>query len=344
MVLWRRAWLLALGLIVGLVAGFLVSQSQVPTYEASTKLLVSNQLQGKSSDFAGLTNQQLVLTYVQMLKTKDLRDKAAEKAGVDISSSQLTIQQVPDTQVIEIKAEASDAEQAATIANTMAQTLLDEISSVRSGQFSTAESTLTKQIDQTKQRIDELQQQYDQTGTQIYQDQLTQVEKQITDIQSQISTLEAEIVRLSATPTVDHRAEAAQKQAQVDQLQSSFKLYDELRANLTILGKATQSTKADDYPELQQIKTTIALYQKIYTDLLANLEATRLAQSQQTPNVLQIQQASAPASPLQPVPSEYTLLGGAVGLMLVIGLLIVLELLRENVSMPKAKLATEAKG
>ena len=343
MILRRRALLLVLGLVIGLLVGFLLSRSQQPTYETSTKLLVSNQLQGKSSDFAGLTNQQLVLTYVQMLKTKDLMDKAAENAGVEFSSGQVTIQQIPDTQVIEIKVEADNAEQAALIANTMAQTLLEEIASVRSGQFSTAEATLTKQIDQAKQKIDELQKEYDQTGTQIYQDELSQAEKQIAGIQAQIATLQDEIVRLSSYPTLDNRAQIAQKEAEVSQLQSSFRLYDELHANLVVLGKASESTRVDDHPELQQIKTTIALYQKIYTDLLASLEATKLAELQQTPNALQIQEAFAPASPLSPVTSEYTLLGGAAGLMLALAIVVLLEVLRESASVTKRTLLAETK-
>jgi uncharacterized protein involved in exopolysaccharide biosynthesis len=343
MILRRRAWLLVLGLIVGLLVGYFVSKSQEPTYETSTKLLVSNALEGKSSDFAGLTNPQLVLTYVQMLKTKDLRDKAAAKAGLPIDANSLTIQQVAETQVIEIKVTGNNAENVAIIANTMAATLLDEIEAVRSEQFSTAEATLTQQIDQAQAKIDELKKQYDQTSKQVYQSQLTEVEKQIAKIQSQISALQIDIVKLTAAPTIEHRAEVAQKEAEVAQLQSTFKLYDELRTNLLVLGKPSQSTKPEDDPQLQQLDATIALYQKIHNELLSTLEETRLAQARHTPNALQIQVAFAPESPIRPVPVEYTLLSGVAGFLLAMGLVTLLEVSREGESVAKRPRLAETK-
>lgn len=339
----RRAWLLVVGVVVGVVVGYIISSSQTPTYEASTKLLVSNQLQGKSSDFAGLTNPQLVLTYIQLLKTKDLQDKASEKAGLKIYSSRLTIQQVPDTQIIEIRVSGDNSEEVATIANTMATTLLEQIESVRSDQYENAEATLTTQIEQTRKQIDTLQADYDRTDTKLYQDQLTQVEKQITSLQTEITTLQKDIVNLSIIPTVDHRAQIADKEARVVQLQSTFKLYDELRTNLIILGKPTPSTKPEDAPQLQQIKSTIDLYQTIYTDLLSNLEANRLAQSQQTPNILQIQKAYASEKPVAPIPSEYAFLSGVAGLILAGLVLILLEMLHVGADVSSGKLVLETR-
>src|SRR5512138_2395678 len=72
LILRRWAWVLALGLIIGLTAGYVASRLQEPVYAASTKLLVSNQLQGQTSDFAGLNNDQLVETYIELLNTDHL--------------------------------------------------------------------------------------------------------------------------------------------------------------------------------------------------------------------------------------------------------------------------------
>ncbi len=145
----RWAWILALGLITGLIAGYVVSNLQAPVYAASTKLLVSNQLQGKASDFAGLTNDQLVETYIELLNTDHLREAASKK----IDASQISVQRVAHTQIVEIRAESHDPEQAAQIANTIAVILIDENGATRAEQFAAQEATLSKQTDQMREKL-----------------------------------------------------------------------------------------------------------------------------------------------------------------------------------------------
>lgn len=325
----RWAWLITLGLIAGLLAGYYISGLQEPTYAASTRILVSNELQGKNSDFAGLTDQQLVLTYVDMLKTKQLRDAASEKIGNVINSDQLNIQQIPDTTIIKIQAESNDPEIAAKIANTMAQTLIETAKTLQIEQFLVVEDSLTKRIEQTQSQITKLQKEYDQAYQQIYGDiyqyQLAQVDKQIADIQSELSTLEKEIAALTNVWTQEGRAQLAGKENRVAQLQSSFKIYDELRSNLIISGKPTQGGGVNDL-RLQQMKSSIDLYQKTYLELLSNLETTRSRRLQYTPSAVQVEEAFVPIKPVRPVPLVYILLAGFVGFTLGCGAAYILEI------------------
>jgi len=341
----RWLWLLFLGLFVGLATGYLVSSLQDKTYESSTKLLISNELQGKSSDFAGLTNQQLVLTYIQLLNTQQLRDIASEKSGIKINSSQVRIQQIPDTQIIEIKVESNNPEQAAEIANTLARTLFEQTETMQIEQFSVLEDSLTKQSDEMKKQIAELQDEYDKAFEEIYggvyQNQLAKVNNQITDIQDELSRLQTEIANLANIRTAEGRAQLAEKEARVVQLQSSFRIYDELRANLLVSGTLTQGNNSPNDAKLQQMKSTIDLYQTIYLDLLSSLETARSNRLLQTPNAVQIQEAFPSVKPIRPIPYYYALLSGIAGLMFSGGVVFLLELRRNKVVPLKDSSKTE---
>ena len=342
-ILRRWAWVLALGLVIGLSAGFIASHLQEPVYAASTKLLVSNQLQGKSSDFAGLNNDQLVETYIELLNNDHLREATSEKIGVEINPSQVSVQRVAHTQIIELRAESYDPEQAASIANTMVFTLIEENEATRSEQFAEQEATLSKQADQIKKQIDTLQAEYEQASKDNYQSQLSKINEQLAGIQKELSTLHTDVANLGNPATVEGRAQLAEKQLRIDQLQTSYKFYDEIRANLLILGKPSQISDAEDDPRLQEMKATISLYQDTYIQLVSNLESTRLARLQQTPNAAQIQEASVPNKAVRPIPLLYSLLSGVVGLLLAGAPAIFLSVFREDQEVPETTVAGRTK-
>jgi uncharacterized protein involved in exopolysaccharide biosynthesis len=169
---------------------------------------------------------------------------------------------------------------------------------------------------------------YQQAYGQLYQNQLAQVNQQIADIQSELSTLQIDIVKLTNIWTVEGRSQLADKQARVAQLQASFKVYDDIRANLLVSRKPMQASSVTDDVQLQLMRSTIDVYQKTYLGLLTNLETARSNRLQQTPNAVQIQEAFAPSEPARPIPSTYTLLGGTAGLMLAVAAVFLMESLK----------------
>lgn len=313
----RWGWLLIAGLLVGLLVGYSVSRFQDPIYQATTQLLVSQNTQNNNSSFAGLNNQQLALTYVQIIKTKDLRDKTSKRIGAQISPEQVSVQLLPDTQIIEISVQDNDAELATQIANTMVLILIEENESVQSGRFAALETSLNSQIMQVEEQIVSLQSEYNQTHGQNYQDQLSKVNEQIATLKAELSTLQTEIATLSNAITAEQRAQLAALESQATQLQSNLRIYNEIRATLLVFGKPVQSSQSDDNPQLQQLKSTIDLYQQMYLNILSSLESTRLARLQQTPNVVQIEKAFVPETPVRPNPLLNSLISGIVGFTLV---------------------------
>jgi capsular polysaccharide biosynthesis protein len=330
----RWIWLLALGLFFGLIGGYLASYYQEPVYKASTKLMITRQVQNENPDFAGLNSQQLVQTYVEILKTKPLLGTTSERVGVDIASEQISVQQLLDTQIIEIKVENHDPVKAADYANTMVLILIEQNEDMQAGQYSVSENRLVEQIDQVKVQIDALQTEYDQTSNKDFQDQLTLVEEQINAIQTELSTLQFEIESLNPGYREADRVLMAEKQIRVQQLQTMFENYERIRANLLVFKRPIDTDQIQDDPYIQQLQSTINLYQDLYLTLVEELEKVRLARLQETPNVIQIEQATIPEKPVRPIPILYTAVSGVVGIMLAVLLVFLIETLRNEQEAP----------
>jgi tyrosine-protein kinase len=196
------------------------------------------------------------------------------------------------------------------------------------------EDRLSKQVEQVKTQIDDLQTEYDQAYGLDYQDQLSKVDNQINAIQTELSSLQVEMDALKPAYNSNDRVLMAGKQTRVAQLQSLYVTYEQIRANLIVLGKPIQSGNIEASPRLQQLQSTLDLYQKLNLTLVGDLEKARLSRLQQTPNVVQIEEAIVPEKPVRPVPPLYTLLGGMIGFMLATGVVFFIGILQSDQKIP----------
>ena len=267
----RRAWLLALGLLVGLLGGYFASYYMEPIYEASSKLMISREVQEVNSDFVGLNSQQLVQTYIQILKAAPLMNTTSERVEIEINPKQISVQQMLDTLIIEIKVEDTNPERAALIANTMIMVLIELNEEMQASQYVTFDSQIAEQVQYAENQINALQSEYDQAYELDYQDQINNVNEQISSIRTEISTLQAEIEVLHPTRQAD-RVLAAEKQARVAQLQSMFVIYEQFHANMLILGRPSQYGTSEVSPPIRQLQSTIDLYQGLYLTYIENME------------------------------------------------------------------------
>ena len=102
----RWAWLVILGLILGMVAGYVYSMNQTPVYQTTTKVMVSSSPNGMASNiYAIYGDQQLAQTYVQLLTTQPILDGVSETLGYKVSSGQITAQQIQSSPIIRITVE-----------------------------------------------------------------------------------------------------------------------------------------------------------------------------------------------------------------------------------------------
>jgi polysaccharide biosynthesis transport protein len=329
----RWLWLLILGLLLGGAVGYFGSKMQQPVYQASTRALVVRASQERSADLSYLSDQQLVQTYVELLNTQPVRDAAAGRLGYKIEKEQVAIQQIRETQVIELTVEDQDAKRAAQIANVLVDVLIEQNGALQAGQYASSEESLQAQVAQVEKQISSIQAQVDEVTSQSFQDQLKEVQAQIQPLQDEVASLQKEIAALEPAWSQDRKAQIAEKQARISQIQPLLTLYQQIYSNLVVLGKPVQSG-ANDNSRLTQLQSTLDLYQNLYINLLSSLETVRLARLQNTPNIVKIEPATQPEKPIRPRTLLNTALAAFVGLMLAAGIAFLVEYLDDTLRTP----------
>lgn len=336
----RWAWLLVLGLILGASAGYFGSTYQKPVYEASTQLLVIRAPQDRSSDLTYLSDQQQVQTYIQLLNTQPVRDNASARLGFKMEKEQVKIQQIRDTQIIEVTVEDHDPQHAADIANILVEVLIEQNETLQSSRYSSTEENIQAQVTQVEEQMNSIQLEVDKLTTKSFEDQLAEVQAQIAPLQEEVAALQKEIAALEPdkwtiqSEALERRTQIAEKQARIDQIQPLLEIYQQIYSNLVVLGKPVESG-SNASSRLAQLQSTLDLYQNLYINLLSSLETVRLARLQNTPNIVQIEPASLPEEPIRPRPLMNTALAAAVGLMLAAGILFLVEYLDDTLKTPE---------
>jgi capsular exopolysaccharide synthesis family protein len=324
-------WLLVLGVILGGAGGYFASSYQTPVYQASTRVMVMRPSQESASDYNYLSAQQLTQTYVQLVTTQPVLDAASVDLGYQVMREQVSVQQIRDTQVVQLTVEDENPEHASQIANVLVDKLIEQNDTFQAGRFNSAETSLREQVQQMETQISGIQAVISQISNQNLQDQITQLEAQIKPLQEELLTLEQEIVALPNYITAN-KVIIAEKQARIDQIKPLLSVYQEIYSNLIVLGEPIQS-RSDD-PQLVQLQSTLDLYQQIYINLLNSLETIRLARLQNTPNIVQIEPATAPDQPIRPRVMMNTVLAAVVGLMLAAGIVFLVEYLDDTLKTP----------
>jgi len=319
------------GTLLGLASGFFASKMQTPIYEASAKVLVTRSRQQGGTDVLSISDQQLVLTYLQLLKTRPILNEVESRLSTKIDADNITVDIVADTQIIQIKVENKSAEQAFAIANSLVQILIEQNETLYAGRYSAYEEGLNSQITQVQKQISTLQGQITQINQANVEEQLNLVTQQTADLQAEISNLEKDIAKFPSILSTVDRARLTEKQNQLDQLRSLLTLYQQIKTNLTYIGKPVQAGSGLDDLKVTSLQSTLNLYQQLYLSLLNNLTAMKLARVQSTPTVSPIEEAVIPKRPIRPVPLLYTALAGLVGLVVAAGAILLIDYLDDTI-------------
>jgi polysaccharide biosynthesis transport protein len=336
----RWAWLLALGLILGVGIGRLATSYQTPYFEASTKLLVMRTPQNASDSYlTSLGDQQLAKTYTQLVRTELVLNVARERLDYDVNAGDISLWQIEDTQIIELKVKDENGDRAAEIANMLVDVLIEQNEALLASRYELSESTLDTQIQQIETQMASLEAELNQTSEESVQQQREEVESEIATLQGDIASLQAEIDELSppvgpGTPepllSTSERTLLHEKQIRLDLLESTLSSYERILLSLALGDGSAGSGDIDR--QMGQLQTTFALYQQIYTSLINNREQIRLARLQNTANVLRVEEAVRPNNPLPMVP--WTAIGGVIGLTLAGTLAFLLEYLNDTLKSP----------
>ncbi len=106
---------------------------------------------------------------------------------------------------------------------------------------------------------------------------------------------------------------------------------DEIRVRMESLQQALASAEVLDPVQQEQLQKELDLYRQLYLNLLDKRETIRLHRLYNVPNVIQVRPAQLVPGPVAPKTMLNIIMGGAVGLMLVAGVIFLRESLNQAV-------------
>lgn len=163
---WRRKWIIIISVIVTTIIATIATLLATPTYVATATVRVATFGSGAADSSRTDINysQLLMSTYSTILTSGSVRGEIKEQLGIE-TFPQLTAELVPNTELMRIKAEATNPQTAQDIANKAAEVLIAKSQELYSGGGQTAQEILKEQIDQIKTELDEARNEYDRLLT-----------------------------------------------------------------------------------------------------------------------------------------------------------------------------------
>ena len=156
----RWGWLIVVATLLVSGTAFAASNILPKTYTAVATLLVQQQ----ASSIAGqqfndvLYSQQLARTYEKMILTQPVLEQVIAGLGLRTTpeelSKSLTAKLVRDTVLIQISAEDRDPQGAQRLANTVAQTFIEQNRRLAVGSLTTQKENLARQIAKLSGEVD----------------------------------------------------------------------------------------------------------------------------------------------------------------------------------------------
>lgn len=157
-VLWKRLWLILLATVLVTGMTFYLSIISTPIYQASATLAI-NQGANPTTDVYGtfMVGQRLAATYVEQIKSPVILKKAIDKLQLNRPLAEVTdsvtVQQVRDTQLVQVSVQDANPALAQALANTLADVFIQQISESQQARFQTSLDDLNKQIAELESSI-----------------------------------------------------------------------------------------------------------------------------------------------------------------------------------------------
>ncbi len=346
-------WLIFLGCVLGGGIGYYLSIRQTPIYQAQARFVILPAAQTTYDYYSYLNNQDLIDTYAQLLTTEELLYQAADTLGFPVRKGQAVAEQVDDTKFVVLTVKDPDPFKAATIANGLVEIMISQNEKLQSIQFEAAENNLQDRITQAEDQISALEAQITQMSSEMLQNQIESVQVQMDDVQVQVNNLKTDMAQIYPgslavedmskidlesliileSLSAEDIAQLSAYKTKLDEIMPILELYQKIYTELVVLGQ-TSGTSDRDPTDLERLKTTLNLYQQIYIASINNLETLKLAKAQNTPTVMQVETAVKPTVPISPKPMQSTMLGAAVGLLVMAALVFLIEFLDDTLKTP----------
>jgi len=158
-ILWRWAWLVMIMVVLGGATAFIISKRTVPVYMATTRLLINEAPATKNTDYASvLASERLARTYSELLTTQPVLEEVNSRLGLTRSerqlSSQIKVNLLRDTQLIDVSVEDPNPVLAADIANAIVAVFSEQNQLLQASRFATSKESLSTQLAQMNEQIE----------------------------------------------------------------------------------------------------------------------------------------------------------------------------------------------
>ena len=161
-VIWKRLWLILLATV--LVAGmtYYLSITTTPIYSTSTTLYIDLAGSDPRDIYSSVVvSERAAKTYVEQMKAPVLLKEVIDRLGLSMSASQLggmvTVQQVRDTQLIQVSVEDTNPMRGREIAASLAETFIQQNQARQQARYETRWRELQEEIAVLEKSIDETQ-------------------------------------------------------------------------------------------------------------------------------------------------------------------------------------------
>jgi capsular exopolysaccharide synthesis family protein len=151
-------WLILFCALLAGGAAYITNRISIPIYQSSTRLLINESLAAKSNDYnAILSGERQARTYAEMLTNRPLLDSVISELGLNLTPEKLvqdvTVELVRDTRLIDISVESQKPDQAAAIANLIAENFIVQIDTLENVRYEESMVGLEKQIAAVNEQI-----------------------------------------------------------------------------------------------------------------------------------------------------------------------------------------------
>ena len=194
----RRWWWVIIGLTIdAAIVAYIITTFMPPVYESSALLLVNSSKNSNESQYSDLmAGTQLALTYSKMLKDRPVLEKVISDLGLKQSptalAKRITAEPVSNSQIIKLTVKDSNAEQAALIANTLAQAFTMRVQELSAVRYAGSIANAKDRIDDLQAQMNDLRAQIDTIRSQKVTKDVAQANKQtlLATLQSDYQSLQ----------------------------------------------------------------------------------------------------------------------------------------------------------
>lgn len=157
-ILRRWYWLLVIGIIVSAGASYTISKMMTPIYAATVTLQV-NQVQNPGTPVYNdlLVSQQLAKTYAELIRKRPVLEPVIQQLSLNETYENflkhVSVSTVRDTQLLQVTVQYPQPQQAAEIANKIANLFITQMVESQGGDLSSTRESLRKQLATVEEEI-----------------------------------------------------------------------------------------------------------------------------------------------------------------------------------------------